>query len=174
MKDFSYLTNSHPAYIESLYNDFVKDPASVDPEYKKFFEGFDFALNDNNGHAASAAPEKVDDTAWEKELAVYNLILAYRKKGHLIAKTNPLRERKDRGARLELKHFGLDESHLTQRFASGKFIGSGTTTLQEILDQLENVYAHHIGVEYQYILKENRIEWLQKLSMKVFNFIILP
>ena len=43
MKDFSYITNSHPAFIESLYQDFTKDPASVDPELKKFL-GFDFAV----------------------------------------------------------------------------------------------------------------------------------
>src|SRR6478735_5627107 len=45
MKDFSYITNSHPAYIESLYNDFVKDPSGIDPDLKKFFEGFDFAVS---------------------------------------------------------------------------------------------------------------------------------
>ena len=39
MKDFSYITNSHPAFIESLYQDFTKDPASVDPELKKFLRG---------------------------------------------------------------------------------------------------------------------------------------
>lgn len=43
MKDFSYITNSHPAYIEELYQGFLKDPGSVDPEFRKFFEGFDFA-----------------------------------------------------------------------------------------------------------------------------------
>ena len=32
MKDFSYITQSHPAYIESLYQDYVQDPESVDPE----------------------------------------------------------------------------------------------------------------------------------------------
>ena len=42
MKDFQYITNSSPAYIEGLYQDFVKNPSSVDPEYQKFFEGFDF------------------------------------------------------------------------------------------------------------------------------------
>src|SRR5438128_6417109 len=45
MKDFSYITQSHPAYIENLYKDFVQNPESVDPEYRKFFEGFDFALS---------------------------------------------------------------------------------------------------------------------------------
>ena len=44
MKDFQYITNSHPGYIEGLYNDFVKDPTSVDVDMRKFFEGFDFAV----------------------------------------------------------------------------------------------------------------------------------
>ena len=44
MKDFSFITNSHPAYIEGLYQDFVKNPEAVDPEFRRFFEGFDFAV----------------------------------------------------------------------------------------------------------------------------------
>ena len=44
MKDFQYITNSHPSYIEGLYNDFVKDPNSIDADLRKFFEGFDFAI----------------------------------------------------------------------------------------------------------------------------------
>ena len=41
MKDFQYITNSSPAFIESLYEEFVKNPGGVDPDYRKFFEGFD-------------------------------------------------------------------------------------------------------------------------------------
>jgi len=44
MKDFSFITNSHPSYIEGLYQDYVKNPDTVDPEFRKFFEGFDFAV----------------------------------------------------------------------------------------------------------------------------------
>ena len=54
MKDLQYITNSSPSFIESLYQDFVKDPQSVDPEFKKFFEGFDFAITqgkNGNGQA---------------------------------------------------------------------------------------------------------------------------
>ena len=53
MKDFSYITNSHPAFIEETYKAFVQDPSSVDPDLKKFFEGFDFAVS--NGHAGTGA-----------------------------------------------------------------------------------------------------------------------
>ncbi len=39
----------HPEFIENLYQDFLKDPNSVDPELKKFFEGFDFAIGNGQG-----------------------------------------------------------------------------------------------------------------------------
>lgn len=78
MKDFSYITNSHPAFIENLYNEYVKDPNSVEPELKKFFEGFDFAMSfaptNGNGHAngvatagkTAAQPPATDD--WKREI----------------------------------------------------------------------------------------------------------
>jgi 2-oxoglutarate dehydrogenase E1 component len=44
MKDFSYITHSHPSYIENLYKDYIQNPENVDPEFRKFFEGFDFAF----------------------------------------------------------------------------------------------------------------------------------
>ena len=49
---------------------------------------------------------------WRKELGAYRMILGYRNKGHLIAKTNPIRERKDRDANLNLNFFGLSEEDL--------------------------------------------------------------
>ena len=166
MKDFSYITHSHPAYIESLYHDFIQNPESVDPEYRKFFEGFDFALsNGTNGHAVAAAPAEVkavDTAQLSKEFAVYNLILAYRKKGHLVAKTNPIRERKDRGANLDLTYFGLIDGDLKQIFASGQFLGLNNATLQQIVERLQKVYCGHVGVEYEYVVKQEKLEWLQR------------
>ncbi|HJW18812.1 MAG TPA: 2-oxoglutarate dehydrogenase E1 component [Flavisolibacter sp.] len=165
MKDFSYITHSHPAYIESLYNDFIQNPESVDPEYRKFFEGFDFALSNNiNGQAVSTLKEEkpVDSNKLQKEFSVFSLIQSYRKKAHLVARTNPIRERKDRGANLELKYFGLTEADLTQSFAVGQFVGMPGATLQQIVDKLQLIYCGHIGIEYQYVVNQERMEWLQK------------
>ncbi len=83
MKDFSYITNSHPAFIEETYKAFVQDPSSVDPDLKKFFEGFDFAVS--NGHAGTGAASSDSVTTatnasgvdWQKEINVYRLILGY-------------------------------------------------------------------------------------------------
>ena len=111
MKDFSYVTQSHPGYIENLYQDYIKSPSSIDPDLRKFFEGFDFAVStgklasDTTGKSV-ALPEG-QSVDWMRELNIYRLILGYRNKGHLIAKTNPIRERKDRGANIEITHYIL-------------------------------------------------------------------
>ena len=165
MKDFSYITHSHPAYIENLYRDFSQNPESVDPEFRKFFEGFDFAVNQSqngNGTSVQPATQAVNATQLSKEFSVYSLIMAFRKKGHLLAKTNPIRERKNRGANLELKYFGLSDADLQENFVAGQFVGLGTTSLQNIVSHLQKVYTGHVGIEYQYVLKQNRVDWLEK------------
>ncbi|HEX8331530.1 MAG TPA: 2-oxoglutarate dehydrogenase E1 component [Segetibacter sp.] len=164
MKDFSYITNSHPSYIENLYNDFVANPESVDQDIRKFFEGFDFAVShvsaNGNGKAPAAENASVDAVQLNKELGVYQLIQSYRKKGHLVAKTNPIRERKDRRANLDLKYFGLEESDLNSSFTAGKYIGIGSAKLSDIIAHLQKCYTSNVGVEYSALNSQNRIEWL--------------
>jgi 2-oxoglutarate dehydrogenase E1 component len=169
MKDFSYITNSHPSYIENLYSEFVKNPNSVDAELKKFFEGFDFAVI--NGSAATSgqiAGSASVDADWMKEIRVYRLILGYRNKGHLLAKTNPIRERKDRGANLDLPFFGLSDTDLNTVFQAGNILGLGATTLSNILAHLQKVYATHVGVEFKYISDQKKIDWLTTEMEKNF------
>src|SRR5205809_3150889 len=179
MKDFSYITSSHPAYIENLYQEFIKDPASVDPEMKKFFEGFDFAVSSgingkHNGTETIEAPAvkstaAVADKDWMKEIRVYRLILGYRNKGHLIADTNPIRKRKDRGANLDFSFFGLNEADLDKTFAAGNLVGLGETTLRNILNHLKTCYASHVGIEFKYISDQKQIDWLTNEVEKKFT-----
>lgn len=168
MKDFSYITNSHPAFIEETYKAFVQDPSSVDPDLKKFFEGFDFAVS--NGHAgsgatasnAAAASVSSDSSGidWQKEINVYRLILGYRNRGHLLALTNPIRPRKDREANLDLSYFGLSESDLSQTFQAGKFVGLGATSLKNILTHLQTCYTSSVGAEFKYISNKEKVSFL--------------
>lgn len=167
MKDFQYITNAHPAYIENLYNDFVKDPASVDGELRKFFEGFDFAVSHagSNGNGASngagaPAAAATDTIQFDKEIKVYQLLQAYRRKGHLVAKTNPVRERKDRKANLTLENFGLSEADLSSSFEVGKFVGLGRATLGEIVSKMQKCYTTHLGVEFRADTSSRKLDWM--------------
>ena len=180
MKDFQFVTNSSPAFIENLYQDFTKNPESVDPEFKKFFEGFDFAItqtkNGSSNGNGSATAAKIPDTSfkttdgvdWKKELGAYRLILGYRNKGHLIAKTNPIRPRKDRGANLDLSFYGFTADDMNKNFFAGNLIGLGTTTLQNILEHLQQCYADHVGIEFKYISDQKKIDWLTTEMEKKF------
>ncbi len=178
MKDFSYITNSHPEFIENLYREFVKDPNSVDPEMKKFFEGFDFAVGNGtvslngNGTATSVAtaPAATGEwTDWKKELGAYRMILGYRNKGHLLAKTNPIRERKDRDANLNLQFFGLSELDLDQPFQVAKGFGLGCVTLRDLLERLTRIYAGHVGIEFKYISNQKKVNWLAEEMERKFD-----
>jgi 2-oxoglutarate dehydrogenase E1 component len=175
MKDFSYITNSHPQYIESLYQDFVNNPDSVDPEMKKFFEGFDFAISSgkaaSNGNAtAVAATATAGNIDWMREVRAYRMVLGYRNKGHLIAKTNPIRPRKDRGANLDLGFFGFTEADLDSTFQAGNLIGLGTTTLRNIITHLQKCYATHVGIEFKYISDQKKVDWLtNEMERKFIN-----
>jgi len=175
MKDFSYITNSSPAFIEGMYQDFVKDPSSVDPEFRKFFEGFDFAVGvgkATNGHDTIEVKGdgiKLESIDWQKELNAYRLILGYRNKGHLIAKTNPIRERKDRGANLDLAFFHFTDEDLDKNFFAGNLIGLGTTTLRNILAHLQKCYASHVGIEFKYISNQKKVDWLTNEMERKFT-----
>ncbi|MEZ4930079.1 MAG: 2-oxoglutarate dehydrogenase E1 component, partial [Chitinophagales bacterium] len=123
MSDFSYLSNAHPDYIENLYNDYLKDKNSIDPEFRKFFEGFEFATQNYSADNLSSGSISSD------EIKVFQLIEAYRNNGHLVANTNPIRKRKDRHANLDLSNFGLTDKDLKKEFLAGELIGIGKATL---------------------------------------------
>ncbi len=162
MKDFQFITSQHPQFIENLYRDFLKNPSNVDERYKNFFEGFDFAFDSyKNGNTfLEASPNISIESNWEKELSVYRMIMGYREKGHLIAKTNPIRKRKDRKANLQLSHFGLAEIDLDKNFHSGNFLGLGKSSLRKIIAHLEKCYTNQVGFETQYIHDKEKLEWL--------------
>jgi 2-oxoglutarate dehydrogenase E1 component len=173
MKDFSYITNSHPTFIEGLYKQFLEAPESIDPDIKKFFEGFDFAMQNGASTNLSATATTTNVASgnidWMSEIKVYRLILGYRNKGHLIATTNPIRERKDRQANLDLGFFGLTDADLTKTFNAGSLIGLGATTLKNILAHLKKAYANNIGIEYKYLSDQKRVDWLTNEMENAFS-----
>lgn len=160
MDKVSYVGNADVNAIDHLYKSYQQDPESVDIDWKKFFEGFDFARTnfEDNGEI----PEN-----FQKEFKVINLINGYRSRGHLFTKTNPVRERRKYSPTLSIENFGLDASDLDTVFAAGEEVGIGAATLREIIDHLELTYCQSIGIEYAYMRDPERIEWFKnKIELK--------
>jgi 2-oxoglutarate dehydrogenase E1 component len=172
MKDFQYITSSHPQYIEQLYHDFVQDPASVDLEMKKFFEGFDFAVQSGyqpNGQSVSTQPAVSGTVDWKKEIGAYRLILGYRNRGHLLSTTNPIRKRKDRGARLDLENFGLADADLDHTVFAAELVGLKNGTLRQLVAHLQKSYTTNVGIEFKYIIDKKKVEFLIQAMEKDFH-----
>lgn len=160
MDEFSFVSNSEIGAIEALYQQYKKDPSSVDPGYLNFFRGFDFALANFN-HAGG---EEIG-----KEFKVVNLIHGYRQRGHLFTQTNPVRARRRYFPTLDIENFGLEESDLDQVFQAGSQIGIGPAKLRDIIQHLKDTYCLSIGVEFLYVRKPEVVEWLRDKMESVKN-----
>lgn len=177
MDRFSFLNAAHTAFFADLYEQYTENPDSVEPSWRAFFQGFDFAASDyGSGFTEMAAPQAqqngstgiqpVSDYSGmpeklQKEFKVLNLIEGYRTRGHLFTKTNPVRERRNYTPTLELENFGLSAADLNTVFDAGKEVGLQNATLQQITDHLKKVYCNHIGIEYMYIRDPEVRKWIQ-------------
>ncbi|MGC4129940.1 MAG: 2-oxoglutarate dehydrogenase E1 component [Bergeyella sp.] len=163
MDRFSFLNAAHSQLIEDLYQQYQKYPDSLEPSWKAFFQGFDFALQNYDEQSGTEAQTSVQfaqsamsggeiSEDIKKEFKVVNLIEAYRQRGHLFTKTNPVRERRQHMPTLDLDNFGLSEADLDKKFNCAVETGmSGAATLREILQHLQTIYCDSIGVEYMHI-----------------------
>ena len=133
-----------------------------------FFEGFEFSdksVSNGNGASASNITSSVSGTRTDgallanKEFAAYSIIGGFRRRGHLLSTTNPIRTRKDRKAHLNLADYNLSDADLNTRFESGVEIGLPNGTLQEIIDKCKAIYAGTIGFEYAHIEDREKRVW---------------
>lgn len=153
MSKLSYIDSADGSYIEGLYQTYQSDPKAVDKDWAYFFEGFDFALG------AEKKPMSTDEII--KELKVYSLIEGYRKRGHLLSTTNPIRPRRNRYPNLTLEQKGLSEDDLPKKFNAGHAVGIGEETLSGILDHLKKVYTANIGIEFKHIQNYDEMLWVR-------------
>ena len=156
MDKFSFLNAAHTGFIADLYEQYQKNPDSVEPSWKSFFQGYDLANELYEEESSVEVPREV-----KKEFLVLELIDGYRTRGHLFTKTNPVRDRRFYKPTLDIENFGLNKSDLQTVFNAGDVIGLGATTLEKIIDKLQQIYCDSIGVEYMYIRKPEEIKWWQ-------------
>lgn len=160
------------AFIEGLYEDYLADAQSVDPEWRTYFDGlrggaperahsevqrrfYDLGRSPRRGAVAAApAPQGYSGA----QQAAGALVTAYRVYGHISAKTNPL---KLRGIpvvpELTPEFYGLSDADMQEHVQDGPFSG----TLREVIEQLRETYCGSIGFEYNY-LPANERQWFQQ------------
>ncbi|MCH8555370.1 MAG: 2-oxoglutarate dehydrogenase E1 component [Schleiferiaceae bacterium] len=172
MDRFSFLGSAHLAYIDDLYQQYQQYPDKIEPSWRAFFQGYDFALETygedevttltKTPETVAGAPATEGSEHFIKEFQVIDLINAYRARGHLFTATNPVRERRKYTPTLDVENFGLTSSDLDTKFQAAKEIRmDAPATLREIIAHLKRVYCQSIGVEYTHIRNPQVVNWIK-------------
>jgi len=161
MDPYSFLNTAHTAYFAELYDQYLINPEQVEPSWRAFFQGFEFGIEESKKEYSEFKGIEVPENIL-KEFKVVKLINAYRTRGHLFTKTNPVRDRRTYLPNLDIENFDLLEDDLSLIFNAGEIIGIGPATLTDILIHLERIYCSSIGIEYMYIRTPERIQWIQE------------
>jgi 2-oxoglutarate dehydrogenase E1 component len=171
MDRFSFLGSVHTSFIDDLYQKYLQSPDSVEPSWRAFFQGYDFAMEEygddlESGDVDSEQLALFHDQLVEKiqkEFQVIQLINAYRTRGHLFTQTNPVRARRTYRPTLDIENFGLTEADLDLTFEAAKEVGAHKPdTLRKIIAHLQKAYCESIGVEYMYIRDPEKLDWIKE------------
>lgn len=161
--------NGHVAYMENvglleeLYASWKKNPQSIEPSWRAFFEGFELGcqLQPTQKSKTATTTQPADKEYWLKQARVYKMLFAYRIRGHMKADIDPLRLSPKDVEHLRLSHFQLTDADLNTRFDSSTLAHGGERTLREIQGILEETYCGRIGVEYVHIQDFVIRRWLR-------------
>ncbi|MGH8145635.1 MAG: 2-oxoglutarate dehydrogenase E1 component [Rhodanobacteraceae bacterium] len=159
-------------YIDQLYEDWLRNPQAVAPEWRDYFERMHRAgdvphseiiariVAAQDRRANRAAP--VDDTHARKQAGVLRFLTAYRSRGHLAADLDPLAIAAKRPAPdLDLLFHGLSDADLDTEFDCGTFAGGGQRMkLRDLRERLRRTYVASIGAEFMHISDHTQRRWI--------------
>ncbi len=165
------------AYIEALYEDYLQDKNSVSEEWQAYFAQYAQAtdaphnaikeqfllLARNNSRPVAQAGTVSIAVSDSKQMAVQQLISAYRRRGHRKANLDPLGlQQRPAIEDLTLQYHGLSEADLDTVFPTNlMYIGKAEATLREIIEVCERIYCGSIGYEYMHVFTAAEKRWIE-------------
>ena len=172
-------------FVEALYADFLKNPASVSEDWRAYFQGLEgdpggagFRAQPqlgprhaapglfSNGAAANGNGNGRVSTDGHLQIAALQdradqMVRAYRVRGHLFARIDPLGSPpKGNVADLEPGYFGLKDADLDRKVSGITIQGPDTLTLRQVLERMNNTYCRSVGVQYMHIDSPDVRGWL--------------
>lgn len=179
----SSLAGGNAAYVEEMYESYLRDPHSVNDTWRDYFdklprvegssaqevphseiiEYFEL-LGKNRARPLVAPGSGSGDVVHErKQVELMQLINSYRLSGHKKAKLDPLGLQKPAldAEELTLHFHGLSNQDLDLVFQTGDLsFGKPEATLKDIIRDLETTYCQHIGAEVMHITRSAERRWL--------------
>lgn len=174
----SYLSGGNDAYLEELYETYLKTPDEVSPQWREYFNKLSESTQDVSHQdirdyflQLATQPAKTISAATgdahheHNQEKVIDLISAFRRFGHLQADIDPLGLFKGiANPMLDLSYYGFTNADLNTVFDVGSFTGlnKSSATLNEIYQCLRKIYCGTLGIEYMQINRPDEVAWIQQ------------
>jgi 2-oxoglutarate dehydrogenase E1 component len=173
------LSGGNAAFIEDLYEQFLRDPNRVDPAWALYFSRLKAGAVGEVAHTPirerlssrlaqsptqGGAQSHESGGASAKQGAVSRLIQVYANRGHLIANLDPLGlQQRAKPYVLDLEYFGLSAADLDTEFFTGSRNQAiaERSKLKDILADLKFIYTDTIGAEFAHVSDTDERLWLQ-------------
>jgi 2-oxoglutarate dehydrogenase E1 component len=173
------LSGGNAGFIEDLYEQFLRDPNSVDPAWSAYFGRLQAGAIGEVAHtpirerllarlklppARSGGQRTESGGASAKQGAVSRLIQVYANRGHLVANLDPLGlQERAKPYVLDLEYFGLSDADLGTEFFTGSRNDAiaERAKLKDILADLKFIYTDTIGAEFAHVSDTDERLWLQ-------------
>jgi 2-oxoglutarate dehydrogenase E1 component len=187
----SFLTKSNSAFLEQMYLKYINKDLDLPSSWKNYFDGLgdelDLVVNEIKG--PSWAPIKKQINIVEKKpkkevhsngsvknvisennlqnnidsIKAVELIRAYRLRGHLLAKLDPLGLKKTEYLEeLHPEYYGFKKSDYKREIFLNGVTNKKYSNINEILTFLNNTYCGPIGYEYMHISNPEERVWLRR------------
>jgi 2-oxoglutarate dehydrogenase E1 component len=187
----SFLTKSNSAFLEQMYLKYINKDLDLPSSWKNYFDDlgdeFDLVVNEIKG--PSWAPIKKQINIVEKKpkkevhsngsvknvisennlqnnidsIKAVELIRAYRLRGHLLAKLDPLGLKKTEYLEeLHPEYYGFKKSDYKREIFLNGVTNKKYSNINEILTFLNNTYCGPIGYEYMHISNPEERIWLRR------------
>ncbi|MBS0624413.1 MAG: 2-oxoglutarate dehydrogenase E1 component [Verrucomicrobia bacterium] len=141
-RSFSFINLDNLQLIESLYAQYQKDPQSVEPTWRYFFDGMSFSTQ---------------GSSQQGELESYIVIDTYRRYGYLKSVTNPLPSA-DKPDPLKQLLINYDKQNLV---ASHGLAAQPQISLAELIQKLEGYYCGSLAAQYMHCPPSIQ-QWIQE------------
>ncbi|HEX7938975.1 MAG TPA: 2-oxoglutarate dehydrogenase E1 component [Gemmatimonadaceae bacterium] len=145
-------------YIAELYEQFRRDPSSVDESWRQYFRFAQQLAGTAPGAPASAGAPDAD--LLRKVAAAADLVSAIQRYGHMSVQIDPLGSPPSGAAEMTPEFHGLTESDLRQ--IPARALGGTSGTGADVVARMRQLWGGNIGFEYDHLENDAEREWFRQ------------
>ncbi len=189
-KKTSFLNKSNSAFIEQMYVKYVNNDPNLPESWKKYFidigDDINSIVKEVNGPSWSPRKNKIDESKiFENKIEILesenkeidqndivssnsnsikavSLIRAYRQRGHLLSKVDPLEIRESEYLdELHPENYGFKKDDYSKKIYLDGVLNKKYSNIKEILSVLRKIYCGNIGYEYMHISNPTERKWFR-------------